>query len=142
MIGPIGQLGRTSIHLAVLGVAVAGSYAALKAPVVPFAWLCLTWCLVLLYLGFAAREPISRAVWVNLSAALLAFALGEVYLWSIKLEKTNTYCCGEEYFVGDDALGVVPRKNFTASHVKAVNSVPIYKITYSIDAWTPHRSPI
>jgi hypothetical protein len=49
------------------------------------------------------------------------------------VEKTNTYCCDNLYFVRDDHMGVIPRKSFAATHVKAANSVPLYKVTYTID---------
>ena len=125
---------QSATRLTVFGLAIVAAYVSLKASYVPFAWFCLTWFLVLLYLGLTARGSISKAVWLNLSAAVVALVLGELYLWNSRLEKTNTYCCDDLYFVRDDALGVVPRKNFTATHVKAVNSVPIYKVTYTINA--------
>ena len=81
-----------------------------------------------------AQRSISKAVWINVSAAIFALAVGELYFWNIKIVKTNSYCCDDLYFVRDDALGVVPRKNFAATHVKSVNSVPIYKVRYTIDA--------
>ena len=88
----------------------------------------------MLLLGFAARGAVAKAVWVNLRAAMVALALAEVYFWNTKVVKANTYCCDDRYFVRDDLLGVVPRKSFAASHVKTANTVPLYTVTYTIDA--------
>jgi len=125
---------RLLIRLVVLGIAFVAADASLRASTLPFAWFWLTWFLALLYYGFTVDSSLAKAVWINLAAVLLALALGELYLWSIRVEKTNTYCCNDLYFIRDDLLGVVPRRSFAATHVKAVNSVPIYKVTYTIDA--------
>ncbi|HJU03818.1 MAG TPA: hypothetical protein VJ692_01610 [Nitrospiraceae bacterium] len=94
----------------------------------------MTWFLALLYFGLTAKGAVSKAVWLNLCAAMLALAVGELYIWNSTPEKSNSYCCDNLYWISDDALGVIPRKNFAATHVKNINSVPIYKITYTIDA--------
>ena len=125
---------QSTTRLTIFGLAIVAAYASLRASSVPFAWFWLTCSLVLLYLGLTARGSVSKAIWLNLSGAVFALVLVEFYLWNSRLEKTNTYCCDDLYFVRDDDLGVVPRKNFTATHVKAVNSVPIYKVTYTINA--------
>ncbi len=119
--------------LAVLGLAILSVFASLKAPSVPFAWFCTIWFLALLYLEFTARGSVSKAVWLNLSAAVLALALGELYVWNSTPQKTNSYCCEDPYWISDDDLGMIPRKNYTATHVKRINSVPIYKTTYTFD---------
>ena len=125
---------RMLIRLAALGFAIVVSYLFLRTSILPFAWFWLTWFIALLCFGLTAQTSLSSAVWVNLSATVMALALGELYLWNSKGEKTNSYCCDDLYFIRDDDLGVVPRKSFAATHVKAVNSVPIYKVTYTIDA--------
>jgi hypothetical protein len=127
-------LSRQPIRLVILGCAIVGVYLSLQAALLPFVWFWFTWFIALLYFGLTSGTSLSKAVWANMSAVLLALALGEIYLWSRKIEKTNSYCCDDLYFIRDDELGVVPRKNFAATHHKIVNSVPIYKVTYTIDA--------
>jgi hypothetical protein len=122
------------IRLAGFSLAIVAAYASLQASTLPFVWFWLVWCAAGLWLALAAGTSLSKAVWVNLSAATLALALGELYFWKIKVVKTNSYCCDDLYFIRDDDLGVIPRKSFAATHVKAINSVPIYKVTYTIDA--------
>ncbi|HET6673719.1 MAG TPA: hypothetical protein VFG71_00195 [Nitrospiraceae bacterium] len=129
-----GASSRQPIRLAILGCAILGAYLSLQASLLPFAWFWLAWFVALLWFGLTAGTAFSKAIWINVSAALLALALGEIYLWSSKIEKTNAYCCDDLYFIRDDDLGIVPRKNFAATHQKIVNSVPIYKVTYTIDA--------
>jgi hypothetical protein len=119
---------------AVLVLALVATYASLQASVLSFVWLWLTWFLTLLYFGLSANRSVSKAVLVNLCAAVLALALGEVYFWYGRVEKTNSYCCDDRYFVRDDPMGVIPRKSFAATHVKTINSIPIYKVTYTIDS--------
>jgi hypothetical protein len=119
---------------AVLALGFLAISASLKAPSVPFAWFCITWFLILLYLGFTSNFSASKAIWINLGAAVLALGLAELYLWKTTPEKTNSYCCDDAYFIRDDHFGMVPRRNFTATHVKTINSVPIYRTTYTMDA--------
>ena len=119
---------------AVILLALVATYASSWASVLPFAWFWFIWFVVLLYFGFTARGSLSKAVLINVGAAVLALALGEIYFWYIKIEKTNTYCCDGRYFVRDDLMGMIPRKSFAATHVKTINSVPIYKVTYTIDS--------
>lgn len=125
---------RSMTRLAVVILAILGTAASLQAPSVPFTWLCVAWALTLWYLGITSRTSVIKAVWINLGAAMLALALGELYLWSITPEKKNSYCCNDAYFIHDDHFGMVPRRNFTATHVKTINSVPIYKTAYTMDA--------
>ena len=117
-----------------VSLAILAAYVSLKASYVPFAWFFVTWFLTLLFLGLSARGATSKAVWINLSAAVLALGLGELYIWNTTPEKTNSYCCNDAYIIRDDHFGMVPRKNFTATHVKTINSVPIYETTYTMDA--------
>lgn len=123
-------LARFSVAL--LGAVVTA--ASFTASVVPFAWCWAAWCLVLLYFGITAKSSIIKVVLINLSAAVLALGLAEWYAWYITPKKTNSYCCNDAYFIRDDDLGMVPRKNFTATHVKTINSIPIYRTAYTIDA--------
>lgn len=124
---------RLVIRLALLIGAVLAAAASLRASTLPFAWFWLTCGTAMLLFGFTARNIIAKAVWVNLCAAMVALASAEVYLWNTKVVKANTYCCDDRYFVRDDLLGVVPRKSFAATHVKTANTVPLYKVTYTID---------
>ena len=119
---------------AVILLALVATYASSWASVLPFAWFWFIWFVALLYFGFTARGSLSKAVLINVGAAVLALALGEIYFWCVKVEKTNTYCCDGRYFVRDDLMGMIPRKSFAATHVKTINSVPIYKVTYTIDS--------
>jgi hypothetical protein len=119
--------------LAVVILATLSAAVLLQTTAVPFAWVCLVWVLALLYLGITSGASVSKAAWINLGAAMLAIALAELYLWSITPEKKNLYCCNDAYFIRDDRFGMVPRKNFTATHVKTINSVPVYKTAYTID---------
>lgn len=129
-----GASSRQPIRLAILGCAIVGASLSLQAALLPFAWFWLAWFVGLLGIGLTAGTSLSKAVWINVSAAVLALALGEIYLWSNKIEKANAYCCDDLYFIRDDDLGIVPRKNFAATHQKIVNAAPIYKVTYTIDA--------
>ena len=129
-----GEPFRLLISLAVLSLAIPAAYASLQTSTVPFAWFWLAWFLALLCLGFTSRTPLSKALWINLSAVVLALALGELYLWKTKIVKSNSYCCDDGYLIRDDDFGVVPRKSYAATHIKTANSVPIYKVTYTIDA--------
>src|SRR5262245_33855335 len=129
-----GKPSRLVIRLLVFCLAISASYAFLQTLTVPFAWFWLAWFLTLLCFGLTARTPLSKAVWVNVSAVAFALVLGELYLWNTKIVKSNSYCCDDRYFIRDDDFGVVPRKSYAATHVKTVNSVPIYKVTYTIDA--------
>lgn len=122
----------TGVVVALLGITAA--YASFKASSVPFVWVCVVSSLLLLYLGSVARSSIRGAVWVNIAAAVLALGVGEWYQWYITPEKKNSYCCDDAYFIRNDDFGMVPRKNFTATHVKTINSVPIYKTTYTMDS--------
>ena len=131
---PFSISSRLLIRLVIVGLAILAAYASLQTSTVPFAWFWLAWFLALFCFGLTARTTLSKAVWVNVSAAVLALALGELYLWKTKIVKSNSYCCDDLYFIRDDDMGVVPRKSFAATHVKTVNSVPIYKVTYTIDA--------
>jgi hypothetical protein len=119
--------------IAVVTLGVVATYTSFKSSSVPFAWSCVASFMVMLYLGFRTRSPAGKAVWINIAAAVLALGLGEGYAWYIMPEKKNSYCCDDAYFVRDDAFGMVPRKNFTATHVKTINSVPIYKTAYTMD---------
>jgi hypothetical protein len=122
----------TGVVVALFGIAAA--YASFKASSVPFVWVCVVSSLLLLYLGSVAGSSVRRAVWVNIAAAVLALGVGEWYQWYITPEKKNSYCCDDAYFIRNDDFGMVPKKNFTATHVKTINSVPIYKTTYTMDA--------
>ena len=44
--------------------------------------------------------------------------------------KTDMYCCDDTSMIRDDHFGMVPRKNFTKTHVKTINSALIYQTTY------------
>ncbi|MGE3151471.1 MAG: hypothetical protein AB7G48_12690 [Nitrospiraceae bacterium] len=125
---------RFLIRSAVLGVTVLAAWLSLQAATLPFAWFWLSCGMAMLLFGFTARRTAAKAVWVNLCAAMVSLALAEVYFWNTKVVKTNTYCCDDRYFVRDDLLGVVPRKSFAATHVKTANALPLYKVTYTIDA--------
>ncbi|MET0515212.1 MAG: hypothetical protein ABW047_07800 [Nitrospiraceae bacterium] len=125
---------KFTARLAVVGLAILAAYVSIRASYVPFAWFFGTWFLALLFLGLSARGDTSKMVWINLSAAMLALGVGEFYLWNITPEKVNSYCCNDAYFIRDDHFGMVPRKNFMATHVKTINSVPIYETKYTMDA--------
>jgi len=125
---------RSTTRLAVVSLAILAAYVSLKVSYVPFAWFFITWFLTLLYLGLSARGATSKTVWINLSAAVMALGMGELYIWNTTPIKTNSYCCNDAYIIPDDHFGMVPRKNFTATHVKTINSVPIYETTYTMDA--------
>jgi hypothetical protein len=119
--------------IAVVTLGVAATYASFKSSSIPFAWSCLASSMFMLFFGFRTKSSAGKAVWINIAAAVLALGLGEGYAWYITPEKKNSYCCDDAYFVRDDNLGMIPRKNFTATHVKTINSVPIYKTAYTMD---------
>jgi hypothetical protein len=127
-------LSRRLISLAGFSFASLAAYASLQTSTVPFVWFWLVWFVACLYFGLTAGSSLSKAIWINLSAVALALVLGELYLWKTKIVKTNSYCCDDLYFVRDDDLGAIPRKDFAATHVKTVNAVPIYNVTYTIDS--------
>jgi hypothetical protein len=109
------------------------SYASIQAQRLSFVWLSAVSIAALAILSFNARNVITRVVLINLGAAVMAFGLCELYLWNTTPEKTNTYCCNDAYMIRDDHFGMVPRKHYSAAHVKTINSVPIYNVTYTID---------
>jgi hypothetical protein len=121
----------TVVLVAAFGIA--ASYAAFNSSSVPFAWLCGAWFLFLLYLAVRAASPTGRAIVINIGAAVLALGLAEMYFWYVTPEKKNSYCCDDAYFIRDDDFGTVPRRNFTATHVKTINSTPVYKTSYTMD---------
>ena len=64
---------------AVILLALVATYASSWASVLAFAWFWFIWFVVLLYFGFTARGSLSKAVLINVGAAVLALALGEIY---------------------------------------------------------------
>ncbi|HJR77113.1 MAG TPA: hypothetical protein VJ805_09065 [Nitrospiraceae bacterium] len=122
--------------MAAAALGMAGTYASFKASSVPFLWSCAVWSLLFMSLGFRAKSSTTRrAVWINIGVAVLALGLAEWYWWYMTPEKNNSYCCDETaYFIRNDDFGMVAQRNFTATHVKIINSVPIYKAAYTIDS--------
>jgi hypothetical protein len=122
------------IYIALVIFWILACYAAIQSSQVPFAWLSAASVAFLTVLSVCARSTFSKLAFINLAAAVMAFGLSELYLWKITPEKTNTYCCNDSYMIRDDHFGMVPRKGYKATHIKMINSVPIYKTIYTIDA--------
>lgn len=109
------------------------SCVSIQAAILPFVWLAAATIVTLALLCFNARRVVTRVLLINLGAAVMAFGWCELYLWMTTPEKTNAYCCDNAYMIRDDHFGMVPRKNYSATHVKTINAVPIYNVTYTID---------
>ncbi len=80
-----GGSSRQPIRLVILGCAIVGVYLSLQAALLPFVWFWFTWFIALLYFGLTSGTSLSKAVWANMSAVLLALALGE----SLCMEQQN-----------------------------------------------------
>ena len=128
-----GPAARGVIRLASITVLGLGGGAFLQVQLLPFLWLYLTGLLVVSGLAVGARSAVFKAVCVNLCAALFVLAAFEVYLWYVTPNKEHHYCCDDAYMIRDDTLGMRPKKNITISHVKTINSSPIYETEYTID---------
>lgn len=123
---------RGSVGIAVIVLWLLAAYASIQSQKLSFVWLSAASIAALALLSFNARSVIVRVVLINLGAAVMAFGLCEVFVWNTTPEKTNTYCCNNVYMIRDDRFGMIPRKHYSASHVKTINLTPIYNVTYTI----------
>ncbi len=126
------HIAGVALQATVGGVGIAASVFSLLTLYAPWVWISLTWFLILLYIGLTRKGAVGKAIWVNISFVILVLGLFEAYLWISVPQPNMTYSSG--YDMPHEILGHAPRKGMVASHVKDVDGVQVFDVTYTIDS--------
>lgn len=101
----------------------------------PYLWIFSFWLLACIYAALVSRRTLSRAIWVNLGAVVLALLLLEAYFYSQQEPPDKTRYAGRytrDYFIADNLLGYGPTKGISATAQKYFADSLVYNVVYSI----------
>ena len=97
----------------------------------PYAWIFLTWSIVLIYASISARESTRRAVWLNTAVATIVLTGFEFYFGT---DSEEEYCDPEivpDVYTTDDLLGWTLLRDVRGSAVCSIGGEDIYRVTYT-----------
>lgn len=138
-----GHASRTSEVFSWVGV-VAVSVLALEFAPAPYVWVAALWFGFLGWNALDCRNPAQRALWLNLSAAVLTLGAVESYFWAQERNGPVERYEGSyttEYFINHDPLGYGPVKDTQVNVIKHVGDSPVYETGYTIDQYGLRVSP-